>query len=73
MKLELIELIGGASFTTSRFKYKVGHISSSGRTEHSFNHGNAMKYIEDYCTKENFGIIDASGRKLSYSLFLYKD
>ncbi|MFW9779877.1 MAG: hypothetical protein ACFFE8_13560 [Candidatus Heimdallarchaeota archaeon] len=47
-KLELIELIGGASLTT-------------------------MKYIEDYCTKKGFRIIDASGTKLGYFLFLYKD
>jgi len=73
MKFELIELIGGISLTTSRTKFKVIHLRSSDKTEQSFKPDEALKYIEDYCTKENFKIINVSGRKLGYSIFLHKD
>ena len=73
MKFELIELIGGISLTASRSKFKVVHLRSSDKIEQSFKPEEAMKYVEDYCTRENFKIINVSGRKLGYSIFLYKD
>ncbi len=73
MKFELIELSGGISLTASRIKFKVIHINSSGRTEQSFKPEEALKYVEDYCTRERFKIINVSARKLGYSIFLSKD
>jgi hypothetical protein len=73
MKFELIELSGGISLTASRIKFKVIHVKSSGQTEQSFKPEEALKYIEDYCTRENFKIINVSARKLGYSIFLSGD
>ena len=73
MKFEVIELSGGISLTASRSKFKVVHLTSSGRTELSFKPEEALKYVEDYCTKERLRIINVSGRKLGYSIFLSND
>jgi hypothetical protein len=73
MKLELIELSGGISLTASRVKFKVIHLTSSGRTEHSYKPEEALKYVEDYCTREKFRITNVSARKLGYTIALVKD
>jgi hypothetical protein len=73
MKFELIEFSWGISLTASRIKYKVVHLKSSGRTEQSFKPEEALKYVEDYCTSENFKIINVSTRLLSLGIFLSQD
>jgi hypothetical protein len=73
MKFELIDFIWGISLTASRTKYKVVHLKSSGRTEQRFKPAEALKYVEDYCTSENFKIINVTTRILGLTIFLSQD